>query len=60
MPPLLEVDSVVAGYGNTRVLKNVSLQLGTGEAFAVLGANGAGKSTLMKTLVGLVFPGLRT
>jgi branched-chain amino acid transport system ATP-binding protein len=56
MAPLLEVDSVVAGYGNTRVLKSVSLQLGSGEAFAVLGANGAGKSTLMKTLVGLLFP----
>lgn len=56
MASLLEVRNIVAGYGRTRVLKDVSLSVGTGEAVAVLGANGAGKSTLMKCIAGLVRP----
>jgi branched-chain amino acid transport system ATP-binding protein len=53
---LLEAEDVVVGYGQTRVLKGVSLTLEKGEALAVLGANGAGKSTLMMTLAGLLRP----
>ena len=53
---LLEAQDVVVGYGNTRVLKGVSIGLREGEALAVLGANGAGKSTLMMTLAGLLRP----
>ncbi len=56
MDRLLEVRDVVAGYGNTRVLKSVSLTVAAGEAVGVLGANGAGKSTLMRTIAGLVRP----
>jgi len=46
----------VAGYGGKRVLQSISLEVGAGEAVAVLGANGAGKSTLMKCVAGLVRP----
>jgi branched-chain amino acid transport system ATP-binding protein len=53
---LLEVRDLVVGYGNTRVLKGVSITLDEGRSLAVLGANGAGKSTLMKTLAGLLRP----
>jgi branched-chain amino acid transport system ATP-binding protein len=56
MANLLEVRNLVAGYGRTRVLKDVSIAVGPGEAVAVLGANGAGKSTLMKCIAGLVRP----
>jgi branched-chain amino acid transport system ATP-binding protein len=51
---LLEVADLVAGYGKTRVLKGLSLELEEGGSLAVLGANGAGKSTLMMTLAGLL------
>jgi branched-chain amino acid transport system ATP-binding protein len=53
---LLEARGIVVGYGNTQVLKGVSLELAEGQALAVLGANGAGKSTLMATLAGLLRP----
>jgi branched-chain amino acid transport system ATP-binding protein len=56
MSPLLEVQDVVVGYGSTKVLKGLSLDVGAGEALAVLGANGAGKTTLMKTIAGLLRP----
>ncbi len=37
-------------------LRDVSIDVGTGEAFGLLGPNGAGKTTLVKILLGLVHP----
>ncbi len=37
-------------------LRNVSIDVGEGEAFGLLGPNGAGKTTLVKILLGLVHP----
>lgn len=54
--PLLEVDEVVVGYGGTRVLQRLSVDVSAGEALGVLGANGAGKTTLMRTIAGLLRP----
>jgi ABC-type branched-subunit amino acid transport system ATPase component len=51
---LLVVDSVVAGYGGTPVVRGVSLQVGDGEVVALVGPNGCGKSTLLKALLGLI------
>ncbi len=56
MTLLLEVDELVAGYGEGRVLDGFSLRLGEGERLALLGRNGAGKSTFLKTLMGLLPP----
>jgi ABC-type branched-subunit amino acid transport system ATPase component len=51
---VLKVQSVDAGYGDTQVLWDVSLQVAHGEIVALVGANGAGKSTLLATISGLV------
>jgi branched-chain amino acid transport system ATP-binding protein len=53
---MLEVRDLVAGYGLTRVLESVSLQVGAREIVAVLGSNGAGKTTLNMAISGLLRP----
>jgi branched-chain amino acid transport system ATP-binding protein len=49
----LTVDGLVAGYGATVVIDDVSLSLAAGGTLAILGRNGVGKTTLLKTLMGL-------
>jgi branched-chain amino acid transport system ATP-binding protein len=53
-PPLLAVQGVRAGYGETQVLWDISMAVGRGEVVALVGANGAGKSTLLNVLSGLL------
>jgi branched-chain amino acid transport system ATP-binding protein len=53
---LLELDNVVAGYGNLTALHGISLRVMQGEVVALLGANGAGKSTTLRTISGLIRP----
>ena len=52
--PVLEVDSVTAGYGAHTVLRDVSLRVEEGEVITLLGHNGAGKSTLMRAIAGAI------
>jgi branched-chain amino acid transport system ATP-binding protein len=53
---MLSLDQVTAGYGDTMVLRQVSLSVGDGEVVALLGPNGAGKTTLLRTATGFVKP----
>lgn len=48
-----QATDLVVGYGSTKVLRGVSLQVAPGEALAIVGANGAGKTTLVTALAGL-------
>lgn len=52
--PLLQVNSLVTGYGKKQVLNGVSLDVAPGEIVALIGHNGAGKSTLLKAVFGLL------
>ena len=54
--PLLSLEKVAAGYGDTPVLNNVNLVVRAGERIGLLGKNGAGKSTLIKILAGELAP----
>jgi ABC-type branched-subunit amino acid transport system ATPase component len=53
---LLATERLSAGYGALDVIRDIDLEVETGELVAVLGANGAGKSTLMRALSGLNRP----
>ncbi|MCL2524986.1 MAG: ATP-binding cassette domain-containing protein [Betaproteobacteria bacterium] len=48
--PLLVIEDAAAGYGDRRILADVSLTLRPGCRIGLLGRNGAGKSTLIKLL----------
>ncbi|OWK24615.1 branched-chain amino acid ABC transporter [Rhizobium yanglingense] len=49
---LLELDGVVAGYGDTHIIRNVSLKVSKGERLAIVGRNGVGKTTMLATIMG--------
>jgi branched-chain amino acid transport system ATP-binding protein len=54
MSPVLELDDVVGGSGETQILHGVSRRVEPGEIVAIIGPNGAGKSTAMKAVFGLL------
>jgi len=53
---VLEVSSLVAGYGKAEVLHDLSLAVESGEIVAILGPNGAGKTTLVNSIGGVLRP----
>ncbi len=53
---MLEIRGLTVSYDGLLALDDVSMQVGTGEFVAVIGANGAGKTTLVKTIIGLMRP----
>jgi urea transport system ATP-binding protein len=50
---MLALKDVGAAYGMSQVLNGIELNVGSGEAVALLGRNGVGKTTLLRTIVGL-------
>ena len=48
----LRVEKINTYYGDSHVLRDVSLHIGAGETVALLGRNGVGKTTTLKSIVG--------
>ncbi len=51
---LLTAEGLSAGYGDIRVLWDISFTVEAGEITCIVGSNGAGKTTLLRTISGLV------
>lgn len=54
MNPGLELKGISKKYGDTAVLKNISLSVEAGELLVLLGPSGSGKTTLLRVIAGLV------
>jgi branched-chain amino acid transport system ATP-binding protein len=54
--PLLAGRALDTYYGQSHILRGVSLAIRPGETIGLMGRNGMGKTTLIRTLVGLVRP----
>ncbi|MCX7723452.1 MAG: ABC transporter ATP-binding protein [Verrucomicrobiae bacterium] len=53
---MIELEHVVKKFGDLVAVNDVSLKIGRGEFFALLGPNAAGKTTTLKILAGLLKP----
>ena len=51
---LLRLEKVVVDYGSIHALKEIDIDVNTGEVITLIGANGAGKSTTMKAIMGRI------
>ena len=52
---MLEIRNVYKSYdGKTDAIKDITLDIESGDIFAFIGHNGAGKTTLIKCIVGLL------
>jgi phospholipid/cholesterol/gamma-HCH transport system ATP-binding protein len=53
---VIKIQNLKKSFGSLEVLKNINLQLKSGENVVVLGKSGTGKSVLIKCIVGLIYP----
>jgi osmoprotectant transport system ATP-binding protein len=56
LPPSVEFDRVQVRYGQTEVLRDVSLTIESGSFTVLLGPSGSGKTTLLRTVNRMVEP----
>jgi phospholipid/cholesterol/gamma-HCH transport system ATP-binding protein len=54
--PVIEVNRLTCGYGETVVLREVAFAVHEREVLFVIGGSGCGKSTLLRCLIGLLKP----
>ena len=53
---MIELDQLVKKFGDLAAVNDISLKIGQGEFFAMLGPNAAGKTTAIKLMAGLIKP----
>ncbi len=54
--PFIRIEGVSKRFGTFQAVKDVSLTIGKGEIFALLGGSGCGKTTLLRMLAGFEDP----
>jgi ABC-2 type transport system ATP-binding protein len=56
MVAILRTDALTRDFGRLRAVDGVSLEVGEGDLFGLLGLNGAGKTTTLRMALGLIRP----
>lgn len=54
--PMIKLEGIAKAFGGRMALRPLTLEIGRGELFGLLGHNGAGKSTTIGILLGQVHP----
>ena len=50
--PYVQINDLVAGYGQMQILHNLNLRVGRAQSLCLIGPNGAGKSTILHAIFG--------
>ena len=50
--PHVQINNLVAGYGQMEILHNLNLRVGRAQSLCLIGPNGAGKSTILHAIFG--------
>jgi branched-chain amino acid transport system ATP-binding protein len=53
---MLSIRNLEAGYGQVKVLHNISIEVPKGKVITLIGSNGAGKTTTMRAVSGMIKP----
>ena len=53
---MLSIRNLEAGYGQVKVLHNISIEVPKGKVITLIGSNGAGKTTTMRAISGMIKP----
>ncbi len=53
---MLTLEQIEAGYGDSMVVRNISLRVGRNKVVCLMGRNGVGKTTILKTIIGILAP----
>lgn len=57
---LLELDGVNSYYGESHILRDMTMEVREGQIIALLGRNGAGKTTTLRSITGTTPPEIRS
>jgi len=56
LEPIIQVENLIAKYGERTILDDISIDIYRGEVTVILGASGGGKTTFMKNIIRLIEP----